>query len=350
MAKIPIDRYRTYENQQLITARNHPCADLIIWNYTASCQWRRAWDEVTLQARGLITKSDGTIVSRPFPKFFNLEELEAVPSKPFTVTEKMDGSLGISYCIDDVAHIATRGSFTSEQAIHATDILHRLYPAFAHYIAHDPGHTYLFEIIYPDNQIVVDYGDLDDLVLLAIIDVETGREEDISCYPFPNNCPPLVKRYDDIEDIAILKTLEEHNKEGFVLRFSNGLRAKCKFDEYKRLHRLLTGINTRAIWDLLRNNQPLTTLFDRVPDEFYEWVETTVSGFLKAFHFIEHQAKMLYEQVKLLPTRKEQAYAVAGSELSSIVFAMLDHKDYNEIIWRKLRPQAERPFRESEEN
>ncbi len=37
--------------------------------------------------------------------------------------------------------------------------------------------TYLFEIIYPENRIVIDYGDSDDLILLSIINNETGFDE-----------------------------------------------------------------------------------------------------------------------------------------------------------------------------
>ena len=40
-----------------------------------------------------------------------------------------------------------------------------------------PGKTYLFEIIYPENRIVVDYGDYKGLVLIDVIDNETGKSD-----------------------------------------------------------------------------------------------------------------------------------------------------------------------------
>ena len=173
MATIDIELFREHESQGLITCRSHPTEDLVIWNYTPKCTYAQAWDDVTIQSRGLITKLDGTIVSRPFPKFWNLEEDKvSIPLEPFKVTTKEDGSLGVLYFIDDTPYIATRGSFISEQAIRGTEILHQKYKDF-HF---KKQYTYLFEIVYPQNRIVVDYGDTEDLILLAIIHTETGEE------------------------------------------------------------------------------------------------------------------------------------------------------------------------------
>src|SRR5579859_3560198 len=89
---IDLAAFREREAQGLISARSHPTHDLIIWNYTTQCQYQRAWDEVTMQARGLITRADGTIIGRSFPKFFNYGEREIeIPLEPFKVTEKADG-------------------------------------------------------------------------------------------------------------------------------------------------------------------------------------------------------------------------------------------------------------------
>ncbi|HWS84146.1 MAG TPA: RNA ligase [Ktedonobacteraceae bacterium] len=190
MATIDIDQFRQYEKQGLITCRNHPEFDLLIWNYTAKCQFERVWDQVTMQARGLITKSDGTIVGRGFKKFFNIEEHQgSIPLEAFKVTEKLDGSLGILFQVNGIAYIATRGSFTSEQAVKGTEILHRKYRDFPF----QEQYTYLFEIVYPENSIVVDYGEREDLILLAVIHTKTGTEDhihQINDWPFP-----VVKYY-----------------------------------------------------------------------------------------------------------------------------------------------------------
>jgi len=110
-------------DRKYVSVVKHPEFDLWILNYTAACQYDRAWDPITLTTRGLILNKQGYIVARPFSKFFNLGEqpetqLERLPNLPFSVFEKVDGSLGILYRgPDSKLRIATRGSFTSTQAL-----------------------------------------------------------------------------------------------------------------------------------------------------------------------------------------------------------------------------------------
>ncbi len=199
---------------------------------------------------------------------------------------------------------------------------------------------------------MVDYGDTEDLVLLAIIDTETGEEYDIHGSDFTQLCKglfPIVKRYDGIKDINELKALEEPNKEGFVIRFESGLRLKAKFSDYVRLHRLITQCTARTIWELLRNDQPFDELLQKVPDEFFSWVKTTRDTLQAQFSNIEIFAREIYNQVKDLPTRKEQAAIVVKHAYSAVVFSMLDDKPYSDIIWKQLKPQADKPFKEGTE-
>lgn len=330
-----------------LTARPHPTADLLIWNYTPKTQYERYWMPETLLCRGLITHTDGTVVARAFEKFFNYEEItEPLPLEPFTVTEKMDGSLGILFMLDGKPQIATRGSFTSEQAIRANHILQERYSDF-HF---QPDCTYLFEIVYPENRIVVDYGTQEDLILLAVIMTETGAELDIHSDALKDTWPfPLVRRFDGISDIAELRKVEQENAEGFVIRFESGLRVKMKFAEYVRLHHIITHVNARIIWDLLRTNQPLEPLLERVPDEFYTWVKRTREDLLQQFTAIEMHANGVVHRVEHLPTRKEQAMIVTKEKYPGIVFAMLDKKNHQEMIWKLLYPEAARPFVVDEE-
>jgi RNA ligase len=351
MAVVDIEVLQALVGEGYLTMRPHPTADLLIWNYTAKAQYNRHWTPETMMCRGLITTGAGEIVARPFCKFFNYEEYTGDPpaTGPFTVTEKMDGSLGISYFFDDTLSIATRGSFTSEQATRANDILSRKYADFIPVMQAWPYYTLLWEIVYPENRIVVNYGDIEDLVLLAVIFTETGEEEDfrnphvVEMWPFP-----LVKQYDGITDIEELRKIEEANKEGFVIRFESGLRLKMKFAEYVRLHRLITGVNARIIWDLLRNNQPFEELLTNVPDEFYQWVLDTSTDLVAQFARIESESTRVYEQVKYLPTRKEQAAIVTKTPYAAVVFRMLDNKGYADIIWKQLRPTAEKPYKEQD--
>ena len=138
------------------------------------------------------------------------------PVKPFTVYQRVDGSLGSLSWLDNVPFIATPGSFPSEQAKRATALLRERYVyTFTH---PDRTKTYLFESIYAQDRIVVDCGKREDLVLLASIDTATGRDE-----PLPDaNAPdapgfPVGNRHDGIADYRTLIGHAEANAEGFVV-------------------------------------------------------------------------------------------------------------------------------------
>jgi RNA ligase len=337
----------------LITKRKHPTQDLWIYNYSQSCQINKEWNRETIACRGLIVNNYGKIVSRPFKKFFNVSELSyfrnflhnlydvkysEIFHMPFSAYEKLDGSLGISY-VDKKERrgIATRGSFESEQAIKATEILNTKYKD----VDLDPRLTYLFEIIYKDNRIVVDYGDTEDLYLIAVVDTLTGVEKpliEFSHLPFPQ--PEL---YEGIYGLEELSFKQQENKEGFVLNFGNGFRAKFKFDEYTRLHKIMTGITPKRILEQLRVNTKLEQWLDKVPDEFYKEIEEIALDFRKSFDRIAEGAMTEFVQIigqidpdQIGVDRKSFAAIASQSKNRALLFAMLDHKPYDDMIWNMV--------------
>jgi RNA ligase len=317
-----------------INRHRHPALPLAIYNYSNKAQYDNHWTEETKLCRGLILNDKGDVVQRPFPKIFSFEQLNGeMPAEPFEVFEKLDGSLGILYWNGDTPAIATRGSFVSDQAKWATDWLRRFY---AH-VPFDRSLTYLFEIIFPENRIVVDYGNTRDLFLLAVIDTATGKD-----VPLPGLNMPTVQRFDGIQDIAKLTATSQSNKEGYVIKFESGLRVKMKFAEYKRLHRLITGINPRHIWEELKAGNPLDALLERVPDEYYKWVKSVEAGLRNQFTAIEDTAR---EQWRDFETRKESAQYFQTCAYPGVMFRMLDNKDHAEMIWKLIRPEAAAAFR-----
>jgi RNA ligase len=331
-----------------ISKRPHSSNKLFIYNYTAKAQYDRLWTPETMQCRGLILDQNGVIVARPLPKFFNLQEHQGViPSEPFEIYEKLDGSLGILYWYDNQPHIASRGSFYSEQALQGEAMLYRLYPQAIAQL--NPQFTYLFEIIYPSNRIVVDYGSLEALILLAVIDTISGTEYPIA--DFVDLGFPIAQKYDGIKDLSTIDKLSEQNQEGFVIRFENGLRLKYKFTEYVQLHRILTQVTSRVIWEMLRDHTPFESILERVPDEFYDWVKQTQQDLIDQYQKIENQAKEDFERIVLTIDRRDRK-AMARQILTCahhhIIFALLDGKDYSDYIWRMIKPVHEKPFMDVE--
>lgn len=322
-----------------VNVARHPTAPISIYNYSQRAQFEGHWNHVTLQCRGLILDDDGRVVARPFPKFFNFEQVAGqIPNEPFDVMEKLDGSLGISYWLDGQICLATRGSFTSEQAIRGTEMLRAMVPGTGpHAVVLDPQFTFLFEIIYPENKIVVDYGGASRLVLLAAIHRETGEEFPDLARVLPFEQPrffPGVRRVDHLLGI------DKPNEEGFVVRFRSGVRVKVKMADYCRLHKLLTGVSPKSIWEHLKAGRPFEEIVERSPDEFHAWAGGVRDQLLADYAAIEAQAREDFKG-----WRRVVAEYFKTCDNPAILFQMLDERPYDQHIWKLLRPTAARAFR-----
>lgn len=344
-----------------ILMNKHPEEELYILNYSKTAQFEQLWNEYTLMCRGLVVDKDFNVVARPFNKFFNLEEHEDadIPKgMKFEAYEKMDGSLGIAFNYNGSWRMATRGSFTSDQAIKAAEMINDNVDYVHGAAMFDPKYTYLFEIIYPENRIVVDYGKEEKLVLLGVVNTETGEE--MSWKNMVNNYGmffEVVKKHYGLENydqLYKLKELERENSEGFVLRFENGFRVKVKFAEYVRLHRILTNVSNRSIWDALRSGTGLDDIINNVPDEFYDWVKETKRDFETRYMEIENKALKRFWNVYYVDGKRERkdfAEEVKWNKYSGILFKLYDGKDnYSDQIWKMLRPKYSKPFADDEEN
>lgn len=346
-----LERLEQYYNDGLLIKQTHPTKDLTIWNYSQKVQYERLWDEITLQCRGLVTNSQGEIVARPFKKFFNYEEVETIPSESFKVYEKLDGSLGILFYYEGEWIFASRGSFTSEQAIKGTELL----------LQYDlskllQGYTYLFEIIYPENRIVVDYGKESKLILIGVTHTMIdGFEFSVDLPTVQNFGFETVKEFNLGSDITSLKNKIPTDKEGFVLKFDNreNTRIKIKGDEYVRLHKIITNISNRDIWEYLKDGKPLYEIIEKVPDEFYNWVKETKKSLVTQFETIEKEYKWIYKiicRADGISDRKVFADYAKRYKHPSILFSMYDNKDYKQIIWKLIYPDYSKPFKNESEN
>ena len=336
-----------YYEDGLLYKQTHPTLPLTIWNYTPKVQYENSWDEITLQCRGLVTDNEGNIVARAFKKFFNMEEGKYTPTENFEVWDKMDGSLGIVFWYEGQWIVATRGSFTSSQSIKGKEIFDRYVKKYG-----DDNlniHlTYLVEILFPENRIVVDYGNDEKLVLLGITD-QYGETHHSHFEYLWFHKDLIVKKYDGINDYSILKDMIKDNEEGFVIKFSNGDRMKIKGKEYLRLHKIMTNVSTTGIWEMLSNGDDVNELLKDVPDEFYKKIKDYVRDLRYGFFQISERAGKLhdgfrygkYGDVDPEPTKKEFAEFVLKQEkvLHPVMFAMWDKKNYDKIIWSILKPE-----------
>lgn len=316
---------------------------LTLYNYSNECVYEKAWDEYTLEARGLILDNEREcIAARPFRKFFNHGEVaEPLPDGPFTVYDKVDGSLGITFYDWHQRRwrMATRGSFASPQAIRGEEMLRAAVPWLCQL-----DHTYLFEIIYPENRIVVDYGGRSMLVFLGARHNETGIE--IEKFPLACNGEQLVipvgtHTFQSFDEIIKMLPVLDHNSEGFVVRWENGHRLKMKGEEYCRLHKIVSGITPLRVWEHIRHKDDLDRIMKSVPDEFQKEFQRIKDALIEQIQQIIATAKEQYEKFKDLPSRKDFALAVGQSPLAGLCFMLLDGASDDRIFdqaSRMVRP------------
>lgn len=351
-----LETLNKYYEDGLLYKQTHPSLPLTIWNYTEKVQYEMLWDDVTIMCRGLVTDDLGNIIARPFPKFFNYEEVidkGVIPwdSEYVHVQEKMDGSLGILFYYAGEWILATRGSFTSDQAVKGLEILKSKYDLnkFIHEV------TYLCEIIYPENRIVVDYGEEKITFLGATVpDMEFNwspakaifkssgiKEEDVVWSSMEHLTEDLFKRY---------QNLNESDKEGFVIRFyPSGYRVKIKFEDYVRLHKIMTNLSTRNVWETLSSGGDINEMLIDVPDEFYNKIKDYAEELKSQFETLDREYKWIFKILKRsltevynVPAEKQRSvfadYA-KNYKHPAILFKMLDDRDYSNIIWDLLYPE-----------
>lgn len=335
-------------NERLVSHRQHPTEPLAILNYTDTCTFSRAWNDVTKQCRGLIYNEEtGEIVARPFRKFFNLHEQDAPAldmAAPCIVTDKLDGSLGIGYPTAHGYAIATRGSFESEQALHATELYRQRYEWS---FTPPAGYTPLWEIVYPGNRIVVDYGETDDLVLLGAVEIATGHSIDPYDPLLDSWDGPRAAIFDYATVMDALAAEPRPNAEGLVLFLPEiNERVKIKQEDYVRLHRIVTGLNERTVWEHLKGWKPLDELLEPLPEEFHDWVCDVANRLTDAFDEsvlrVENEYAEILKTLPPEPTRKDFALAAVRSEWKAHLFARHDRKEYGYMIWDQLKPAAQR--------
>lgn len=340
-----------------LVSQTHPTLDLTIFNYSRKTQFDKYWNDITLACRGLVLNSEGKVIARCLRKFFNLQEVDVslIPKTTFKVYEKLDGSYLQIFKYKNELVFSSRGSFTSDQALKAHEIFYKKYSHLSDQILE--GYNYVFEIIYPQNRIVVDYGKVEDIILITVINNET-REDRLLDIGFP-----MVKQYDALTDIDQILKMHVDNSEGFVIKFDkpNDIdpeRYKSKYAEYLRLHRILTMCSSRDVWNALRIGDDMTDILERVPDEFDNWIRETKDKLYAEYKVIEDYCLEKFKVINILcllralpngsasnvPSQKLMAQYIYKQKYRSVLFQMMNKQDYSKTIWDMIEPEYERAF------
>lgn len=270
--------------KKMVRREIHTRLPLAIYNYSQMVQYKNQWSDLLMRCRGLVIDTgNGHVVASPMPKFFNYEEgkHQDLAMEDCDVIEKLDGSLGIYFRYQDEWVFSSRGSFVSSQAKKGGEMA----KGMGLDGKCDPDYTYLFEVIYPQNKIVVDYGDRSELVLLAMVRINTA--EDLA---FSRVCEE-AKRLGLSTPRAFppgspdaLQALNTANEEGFIIRSrTTGERVKLKFSHYLETHAVKMRFSmaiVRAWFFESANGELSPRKYEYVPDEMYgavkdEWARFT---------------------------------------------------------------------------
>lgn len=231
---------------------------IVSYIYNDSELWK---DPVNLEARGITFDANGNIVSRPFEKFFNINENQFTQIKDLdfidaTYWDKLDGSMITGVLVKGKLFFKTKKSFYSDVALECQK-----------HFGNDPRYinihhitkrwksgawTPIFEFTSPMNRVIIDYGMEPKLTLLAIRNNLTGEYIDykiLKTFEDYDNIP-VVQKY-DVNTIQDILEQDIDGREGYVIQLASGQRVKAKFPSYLTKHRTLDSFNLRTLATLI---------------------------------------------------------------------------------------------------
>jgi len=298
------------------------------------------------ECRGLIFDTEGRIMSRPFHKFFNVNEREETQTHVIAldllfdhvIMEKMDGSMIRPVRVNGMVRLATKMGVT-DIAVEAENLLT---PEQYEWLedAMSDNLTPIFEYIAPTNKIVIEYSE-PKLVLLAMRGNFSGK------YVMPNFAPfEIVPQYGSVEgglSEYIARAREMQGREGDIIRFANGHMLKIKNDWYVRIHKTKDLIRSdRNIADIIVNEQlddvlPLLDASDLVLVRAYEQrFDAALENVLGRLEGLVTLARVLHGGVK-----KEVAINfvpnLINKEDAPFIFSALDGKELRALVIKKIK-------------
>lgn len=279
---------------------SHPDDEnLCVLSYTQKTQFSGKWNDVTKFSRGLIVRKKtptsfkgAEIVERPWAKFFTLQQIgdkngwalgdeECENNSSFSVDDidfeaeaevldKCDGSMGVLFkAPDGKLAFSTKGSFSSEQALHYTNLLRsnkEFYEKASFLKNENPDTTFIFELVGPENQIVL-YHEKDDIVLLGAVQKD-GQYLLLSDFEDSGFNTAEKMPAKNLREALELPNREE--KEGVVIHIKGDVSSqkmlKMKQEDYLALHRVMTNISPKAVKNIISeaktNYQELKEVLD----------------------------------------------------------------------------------------
>jgi len=310
------------------------------------------WDEDHhLNMRG-ITFVNEKVVALPFAKFFNVGQTEETQnldlSNPQSIYQKMDGSL-ISFFFYDEYKITlkTMKSIESDVALDCNNYVIKHRPDIMGYVTRLLSFNYspMFEYVSQKSRIVINYGE-SDLYYLGSRNMETGEivlphdDHEINNGRSESIKLPRLLKQEDLEEF-----LERDDEEGVVITLKNGMMVKMKTDTYCALHRIITEISPKRIFENILEDKlddAKGLLYQHGLGDDIKQLETVEKYYQKRFAEISKIATDLHEEHKHLE-RKEIAIKLFQSKelkcYAPMVMKLLDDRSTTDLVNKHIFPE-----------
>ncbi len=289
--------------------------EYLLFKYN-ECIFNVGWHKYAIEARGkILNRNTMKIVSYPFDKFFNLGEAttsenfvvaELAKAKSISVTDKKDGSTIIVSNDNGNLLVTTNGSFENDQTKWANQIFKEKYSEFINNVPE--GYTFIFELIHPENRIVLDYGDERDVYMLAIRNLETFKLMDYAdVVKFATTYGFKVTESETFTNLKTLcdkaKELTNANKEGWVIRIEdNDFMFKLKLEEYFILHKAQSSISLKNVYTLHITNalQPfLQQTNDKIKEDALALMEEINICLGKLYDHVVNESELIMTKMDI---------------------------------------------------
>ncbi len=239
---------------------------------------------ITLECRGLKFDKDGALIARPLHKFFNLFERQSIDdidwAQPYTVFDKLDGSMVHPCVLDNQIVFMTRGGISpqaKEALQHASQAVLDLCEDMI-----KRQLTPVFEYTGPQNRIVLAY-DQPEITLLAARHLHSGQYRNVSeirneadrfgVASVAEISPPGNSK--DSFDDFYKASLSQEGIEGYVICFEDGHRVKLKTSAYALRHKALSSLGNEK--------NVLKWIIEDITDDIHPLLSEEKSKSLKAY-------------------------------------------------------------------
>lgn len=334
------------------TVSENAVGHLSLFKYTPTLVWGKngaKWNKTNIKARGIVFDTrTGTVVARSFSKFFNLGErantkIKALEKKlkkqKLFATKKIDGTCLAIWHHDGEWHTSTPGALKSPQAVYAA----KTYLPKYDFDALPTDLTYVFEMIAPFDRYdkVLDYGDQDDITLLAAFETrwEEAEVPRSRLEMLANTIGlPIVQEY-PIDQEKPWDTTIPDGEEGCVFRFDDGQRVKFKGRWYMRWHRIADSISFKNVIDLLEHEQyTIDQMANHAPPNVKNKLDDFLSYISTVKERIEQEVDKWWADTEDPSDHKAcAAYFKQAGPIQTILFDRMKNRDEQHNLWKHVR-------------